>query len=141
MNYFGGLGNLYKATKTKVFISFDFDHDQDLKILFCGQAEHDDTPFQISDVSVKKELSGDWKEKVRPKIKRAEQVVVICGEYTHTATGVRAEVEIAQEENIPYFLLWGRKEKICTKPTAASVGDKIYEWTWPNVENLLKGSR
>ena len=49
-------GNFYKATKTKVFISFDFDNDQDLKILFAGQAKHEDTPFEIADISVKEEL-------------------------------------------------------------------------------------
>ena len=132
-------GNFFKATKTKVFISFDFDHDQDLKILFCGQAKHDDTPFEITDVSVKEELFGDWKAKARQKIKNAEQVMVICGEYTDTASGVNAEIKIAQEENKPYFLLCGRKGKICKKPTAAKFTDKIYEWTWPNVKALLDG--
>ena len=138
MNYFG---NIYKTTKTKVFISFDFDHDHDLKVLFAGQAKHDDTPFEITDMSVKQELSGDWKAKVRQKIKSAEQVVVICGEYTDTASGVNAEIKIAQEENKPYFLLWGRNGKTCKKPTAAKDADKIYEWTWPTVKKLLDGGR
>ncbi|HLD70783.1 MAG TPA: hypothetical protein VI937_02785 [Negativicutes bacterium] len=43
--------NYYSTPKTKVFISFDFDHDEDLKHLFVGQAKHDDTPFEISDGS------------------------------------------------------------------------------------------
>jgi len=132
---------MYYGTKTKVFISFDFDHDEDLKNLFCGQAKHDDTPFEISDVSVKEALPGDWKAKVRPKIRNAEQVVVICGEYTHTATGVSAEVEIAQELGKPYFLLNGRSGKTCTKPRSAKAEDKIYRWTWENVGLLLKGNR
>ena len=131
----------YYTPKTKVFISFDFDHDQDLKILFAGQAKHDDTPFEIADMSVKQELLGDWKSKVRQKIKSAEQVVVICGEYTDTASGVNAEIKIAQEENKPYFLLWGRNGKTCKKPTAAKDVDKIYEWTWPTVKKLLDGGR
>lgn len=133
--------NYYKPAKTKVFISFDFDHDEELKNLFCGQAKHDDTPFEITDMSVKQTLLGDWKAKVRPKIRNAEQVVVICGEYTHTASGVSAEVEIAQELNKPYFLLWGRNGKTCTKPRAAKTEDKIYEWTWDNVGKLLNGAR
>ena len=132
---------MYYGTKTKVFISFDFDHDEDLKNLFCGQAKHDDTPFEISDVSVKEALPGDWKAKVRPKIRNAEQVVVICGEYTHTATGVSAEVEIAQELGKPYFLLNGRSGKTCTKPRSAKAEDSIYRWTWENVGLLLKGNR
>ena len=138
MNYDG---NFLKAAKTKVFISFDFDHDQDLRILFAGQAKLDDTPFEITDMSVKQELLGDWKAKVRHKIKSVEQVVVICGECTNTASGVNVEIKIAQEENKPYFLLWGRNGKTCKKPTAAKDTDKIYEWTWPNVKKLLDGGR
>lgn len=137
MNY----ADYFKATKTKVFVSFDFDHDEDLKILFIGQAKHEDTPFEISDVSVKKELTGDWKEKVRRKIKNAEQVAVICGEHTSTASGVNIEVKIAQEENKPYFLLKGRSDKVCEKPNAAQEGDEIYRWTWENVKKLLDGER
>ena len=127
--------------KTKVFISFDFDHDEELKNLFVGQAKHDDTPFEITDMSVKQTLFGDWKAKVRPKIRNAEQVVVICGEYTHTATGVSAEVEIAQELGKPYFLLKGRSDKTCTKPKGAKAEDSIYRWTWENVGKLLNGGR
>lgn len=104
----------YYGTKTKVFISFDFDHDKDLKNLYVGQSKHDDTPFEIRDMSVKQALPGDWKAKVRPKIQNGDQVVVICGEYTHTASGVSAEIEIAQELGKPYFLLWGRNGKTCS---------------------------
>jgi hypothetical protein len=138
MNYYG---SSYRPPKTKVFISFDYDHDEDIKNLFCGQAKHDDTPFEITDMSVKEALIGDWKEKVRQKIRRVDQVVVICGEYTHTATGVAAEVRIAQEENKPYFHLWGRNGRACTKATTATTTDKIYNWTWENVGTLLNGGR
>jgi hypothetical protein len=127
--------------KTPVFISFDFDHDEDLKTLLVGQAKNDDSPFWIADYSVKEELSGDWKAKVRPRIKRADVVVVICGEYTDTATGVTAELTIAQEEKKSYFLLWGRNGKTARKPKAALTTDKIYDWTWKNLKDLIGGSR
>jgi len=136
MNY-----GYYKSTKTKVFISFDYDHDLDLKNLLVGQSEHEDTPFEITDMSVKDELSGDWKEKVRTRIKKVDQVVVICGKYTDTATGVAAEVKIAQEEKKPYFLLWGRSDETCVKPKNTKDEDKIYKWTWDNLKNLLNGQR
>ncbi|OGM26603.1 hypothetical protein A3D00_01290 [Candidatus Woesebacteria bacterium RIFCSPHIGHO2_02_FULL_38_9] len=141
MNYYNDY--LYKSSskKVKVFISFDFDHDEDLKNLLVGQAKNDDSPFEITDMSVKEELSGDWKEKVRSRIKGVDQVIVICGEYTNTATGVSAEVEMAQEEEIPYFLLWGRSDETCVKPKAAKDEDKIYKWTWDNLKSLLDGNR
>lgn len=129
------------ASKTKVFISFDYDHDSDLKILLVGQAKNEDTPFDIADYSVKEELSGDWKEKVRTRIKKVEQVIVICGEYTYSASGVNTEVLIAQEEKIPYFLLAGRSDKTNYKPKNAKETDKLYKWTWDNLKALIGGAR
>jgi hypothetical protein len=126
---------------TATFISFDFDHDEDLKNLLVGQAKNPDTPFWIADSSVKEAMTGDWKAKVRGRIKRADVVAVICGQYTHTASGVAAELKIGQEERMPYFLLWGRADKTCTKPTTALDSDKIYEWTWDNLKRLIGGSR
>jgi hypothetical protein len=78
---------------------------------------------------------------VRTRIRSCEVVIVMCGEYTHTAAGVSVEVQIAQEEKIHYFLLWGRSDKQCTKPVAALSTDKIYKWTWDNLKALIAGSR
>lgn len=127
--------------KTMIFVSFDFDHDEGLKNLFVGQAKHDDTPFDVTDMSVKEALQGDWKEKVRQRIKKVEQVVVLCGEHTDTANGVAAEVKIAQEERKPYFLLAGYADKRCRRPTTALATDGMYVWTWSIVAALLKGNR
>lgn len=101
--------------KPRVFISFDFDHDEDLRTLLVGQSKNPDSPFEIADWSLKEPLSGNWKEKVRGRIKQVDQVCVICGEHTDTATGVSAELTITQEEDKPYFLLRGRKDKTCVK--------------------------
>lgn len=127
--------------KTKVFISFDYDHDKVLKEFLAGQAKNEESPFDITDFSVKEELSGNWKEKVRERIKKVEQVIVICGEHTDTASGVNAEVSIAQEEGTPYFLLYGKSDKDCKKPKNAKSTDKIYNWTWPNLKSLISGAR
>jgi len=126
---------------TKAFISFDYDHDSDLKTLLVGQAKNTDSPFEIADYSVKEPMAGDWKQKVKDKIKLVGIVIVICGEYTNTATGVSAELKIAQELGKPYFLLWGRSNKTCVKPISANETDKIYKWTWDNLKALISGSR
>lgn len=126
---------------TKVFVSFDYDHDEDIKVLFCGQAKHSDTPFEIRDMSVKQHLLGDWKEKVRQKIRNVDQVVVLCGQHTHAASGVAAELKIAQEERKPYFLIKGYADKQCTWPQGVKDTDKMYRWTWENVGLLLRGNR
>jgi hypothetical protein len=127
--------------KTRVFISFDFDHDEDLRNLLVGQGKNPDSPFELADWSVKEAMLGSWKEKVRTRIRSVDQVLVICGEHTDAAAGVSAEIRIAQEEGKPYFLLWGRSGKTCKKPTAAISTDKIYEWTWPNLKSLIGGAR
>ncbi len=127
--------------KTKTFISFDYDNDEDLKILLLGQSKHKDTPFDIADWSIKEAIDENWKMKARTRIKSVDVVAVLCGEKTHTATGVAAEVKIAQEEKTPYFLLWGYSGKTCTRPTTALSTDKIYNWTWDNLKSLIGGGR
>jgi len=127
--------------KKRVFISFDFDHDKDLRDLLVGQAKNPDSPFDIADWSVKEPLTGNWKEKVRERIRRTDLTIVICGEWTHTATGVAEELRITREEGKPYFLLWGRAGKKCTKPKTALPSDKIYKWTWDNLKKLIGGAR
>lgn len=125
----------------RVFTSFDFDHDEDLRNLLIGQSRNPDSPFELSDWSVKEPMTGDWKARVRTRIKKCELMIVICGQYTSSATGVSTELEIAQEELLPYFLLWGRSDKQCTKPKSAKESDKIYKWTWDNLKALIGGAR
>lgn len=127
--------------KTRTFISFDYDNDSDLKILLVGQSKHADSPFEIADWSVKEHITGDWKERVRTRIKSVDVVCVICGEHTDTATGVSAELTIAQEEGKPYFLLQGRANKTCKKPKGALSSEKMYGWTWDNLKTLIGGGR
>ncbi len=128
-------------SKQRVFISFDYDHDSDIKIMLAGQAKLEDSPFEFIDASVKEELSGDWKEKAKGRIKNCDQVIVLCGTSTDTASGVSAELKITQDEDIPYFLLKGRPDKTCVKPKVALSSDKIYSWTWDNLKLLINGNR
>ncbi len=125
--------------KIKALVSFDYDHDRGIKELLVGQSRKPDTPFEIADWSVKEHLTGDWKEKVRTRIRRTDLVIVLCGQYN--PTGVNAEIKIAQEERKPYFLLKGYSDKTCQKPSAAKNTDKIYTWTWDNLKKLIGGAR
>lgn len=124
----------------KVFISFDYDHDIDLKNLLVGQAKNTDSPFEIIDMSIKEVISSDWRSAARIRVRKCDIVIVICGEHTDTASGVSAELKIAIEEEKAYFLLKGRANAICVKP-ALQVSDKIYLWTWDNLKILINGKR
>lgn len=130
-----------KMTKKRVFISFDVDHDEGTKTMLAGQAKLPDSPFDFKDASVKEPLTGDWKEKVRRRMDNVDVVTVLCGEHTHTASGVAAEVTIAKEKGKQYFLLAAYSDKTCTKPTSANPSDKVYNWTWDNLKALIGGAR
>lgn len=128
------------TNRVRVYISFDYDHDEDLKNLLVGQANNVDSPFAIEDWSIK-EASTGWREKARARIKRVDQVIVICGQHVDTAAGVQAEIRIAQDEGKPYFLLSGRSDGGNKRPTAARDSDKLYRWTWSNLKALIAGGR
>lgn len=125
----------------RAFISFDFDHDEELRDALVGQAKNPDSPFEIADKSVKHRLTGNWKAKVRNRIRMSDLTIVICGEHTHDAKGVTVELTITREEENPYFLLKGRPNKTCTKPKMARRSDEIHKWTWNNLKKLIAGVR
>ena len=101
----------------RVFISFDYDNDFDLKSALVGQAKYPDSPFEIADWSVKEPFTGNWEAKVKERIKATSLTLVICGHKTHTAKGVAVELRISRLElGKPYFLLSGRKDHKNTKP-------------------------
>lgn len=127
--------------KTRVFISFDYDHDEILKTFLVGQSKHADSPFELAGWSIKEHIDDNWKKKARTRIKSVDVVAVLCGENTATATGVSAELSISQEEEVPYFLLAGYADKTNVKPKSAKATDKMYNWNWENLKSLIGGER
>ena len=125
----------------RAFISFDFDHYEELRDALVGQAKLPQSPFNITDWSVNEPFEGNWRGKVRNRIRQTDLTIVICGEHTDFARGVAAELTITREENKPYFLLRGRPNKKCKKPGQARKSDKIYKWNWDNLQLLVDGSR
>ena len=129
---------LMTVTKS-AFISFDYDHDNDLRGNLVAQAGRPESPFSITDWSVRAPIDENWRREVRDRIRRIDVVIVICGEHTHDADGVAGEVTITQEERKPYFLLRGRRKKTCTKPRNALSNDEIHNWTWDTLRRLIPG--
>jgi len=115
--------------KINIFVSFDLDHDEDLCDLILEQSGIASFGFEVSGRS-KTRSEGDLPgEAMRRRIREADEVIVICGEHTEDSMGVSAELRIAQEEQTPYFLLWGRRESMCTKPLSAKRNEGMYRWT------------
>ena len=123
--------------RKRVFISFDYDNDKDLPGNLVAQAEKSESPFAIFDLSVKHSIDGRWQQEVRKLIRQSDLLIVICGQHTHQAAGVEAELTIAREEGKPYFLLRGRSGKTCTRPKNARQEDRIHPWKWTRLEQLF----
>ena len=123
---------------TPVFVSFDYDHDDDLRRLLIGQARNKKTPFAFQDWSLK-QASPSWRDEARQRIKRSAVVIVICGLHTRSAVGVAHEVAIAREEHVPFWLLRGRKDGRCQFPSGTYWWwHEMHDWTWANIESISR---
>jgi len=117
------------VSKIKVFVSFDLEHDGELYDELLAQSKTASFDFAVSGGSEKAAAADLSDERARRRIREADQVIVICGEHTEGSVGVSAELRIAQEEKTPYFLLWGRRDLMCTKPIGAKPAEGMYSWT------------
>ncbi len=122
--------------KKKVFVSFDFDNDQVLKTFIIAQAKLLDSPFEVSDLSLKEaKPEKDWLEHARRAIGRADVFIIMLGSKTKNASGVRKEVAIAVVKEKPRFQIIGYKNG--KADWAVPGGGRTYNWNWPNLKKLL----
>ena len=71
----------------KIFVSFEFDEDKDLKNNFYERARKN-TQHHVHNCSLNEEYSDEiWKSKARSAIKECDVVVVLIGQDTHNAPG------------------------------------------------------
>jgi hypothetical protein len=101
-----------------VFVSFDIEHDGELYELLLAQSGTPSSGFAVLGGSERSTATDVWSERVRRRIREADQVIVICGEHTEASMRVSAELR-AREERTPYFLLWGWRDIMCTQPIVA----------------------
>lgn len=122
--------------KKKVFISFDFDNDKTLKDFMVGQAKLEDSPFEISDFSLKETApEKEWLSKARAAISRAEVFIIILGPKTKKAPGVLKEVKLVNELKKSKFQIIGYKDG--SEDWAVSDAGRVYRWNWDNLKKLL----
>ena len=117
-------------TSLRVFVSFDSSHDEDLRAIFARQAVAPGSTLDVVDWSRVESPHADWEERLRRRMAAIDAVVVLCGEGTHEASNVNREFGIAQEQEKPYVLVWGRRTGSCTRPAAARSEDHFYTWIW-----------
>ncbi len=118
--------------KTKVFISYDYDHDRQLKETLVGQAKLPDSPFSVADVSIHTELQN-WQQEARKAIAACDVFVILLGEHTHQARGVKREAKMAKELDKRRFQL--RKQGHWPKPVESA--GEVVAWKWKNLKQRL----
>lgn len=122
--------------KKKVFISFDFDNDATLKDFLIGQAKNSDSPFEVSDYSLKEAAPEKaWLGKAHRAIYIADVFIVMLGSKTRYASGVLKEVKIANELDKTKFQIIGYRTG--TGDWAVPDAGRVYRWDWDNLKKLL----
>jgi len=122
--------------KKKVFISFDYDNDKTLKDFIIGQAKNSDSPFEVSDHSLKEaKPEKDWLEHAKRAIGRSDVFIIMLGPKTKNASGVLKELNAAIEKNKPKFQIIGYRDG--TSDWAVPSGGRTYSWNWGNLKKLL----
>jgi len=122
--------------RTRVFVSYDFDHDKVLKDFIIGQARLPDSPFQVSDHSLKEAApQRDWEAKARAAISRADKFVVMLGPKTRYAPGVRKEVAMAKSLGKPRSQIIGYRNG--SRTWAVPHAGVTHSWNWANLKELL----
>lgn len=126
---------------TRIFVCYDRVNDDDLHEQLAEQASHPTASFEIVGRSSGTPEGDPMDGRTRRAISAADQVVVICGEASDGSSLMADELRIAQEEDRPYLLLWGRRESMCTRPTTAKATDSMYSWTFANLQDRLLALR
>ena len=125
------------SQKPRVFVSFDFDNDKIVKDFIVGQSKLSDSPFEISDWSMKEAApQANWEAEARARISRSDMVIVMVGPKTYKAPGVLKEVKIARALEKPIYQIIGYRNGNYTPVPDAG---RLYSWNWDNLKKLFQG--
>lgn len=122
--------------KTRIFVSFDFDNDKTLKDFIIGQSKLPDSPFEVTDWSMKEVApERNWEKEAEERIKRVDVVLVMVGPETYKAPGVLKEVVMARKHNKKIVQIIGYKDGNYNSVLGAG---QLYRWNWENLKNILQ---
>lgn len=119
--------------KKKIFVSFDFATDRNLKNEIVASSQKPDAAYKVSNWSMKPdEKNPKWLKEVKYRITRCDVLVVLCGENSHQAPGLLKEVEIATAANIKVIQLTAHPQNA----PVTSAGES-FDWTDENLNKIL----
>jgi hypothetical protein len=119
----------------RAFVSFDFDHDDTQRDMFCGQGrKRSPTPFVVQDWSSKYALPNKtWEETIREKISRCHMLIVLVGRYMSTARGVSMEIAMAKEIGVPVFGVYVDGAGTSSTLPAGLARNRVIFWKWADI--------
>lgn len=122
----------------RAFISFDFDHNDTEKTLFVGQSKNSKTPFSIQDWSAKSSMpQNEWEEIVEGKIKNCNMIIILVGKYMKSATGVKKEIKMAKDNNVPIFGVYvGGADSNSNLPNGLA-RSRVVKWEWDKIAEKI----
>lgn len=122
----------------RAFISFDFDHNENQRTLFVGQAKNAKVPFSMEDWSSKLPLpQSQWEAQLKLKINKCHFMVVLVGRTMATATGVSKEITMAKEQNVPFFGVYVDGAGPQSTLPIGLARDRTIKWDWDAVKGAV----
>ena len=117
-----------------IFASFEFDKDNDLKNNFFRQAKDNNTQHRARNCSLREAYpTEEWKGKARQAIGECDVVVILIGQDTHNAPGVKTEVDIARSLGKPIIQIQPQKRTY----TGVSGIENTVRWYWKRINREL----
>jgi hypothetical protein len=120
-----------------VFISFDYQHDLETKNRLVTEWSGESCPIWIKDSSLPGAVTDHrWQSDAAKRIDEVKAVLVICGKNSHSADGVKIEVQMAMQRKKPVLFLRALKEG-SSLPDGVAKDSKMISLDWKSVcENL-----
>ena len=118
-----------------IFVSFEFDKDNSLKNDFFKQARLLNPDYRIENCSLNEAFrESDWQQRARAMIEQCDVVIVLLGDDTHNAPGVRTEIRIANRLGKPIFQI--KPQKRPYRRGVLNAGEVI-TWHWQRINRKI----
>lgn len=118
----------------RIFVSFEYDKDGDLKGSFFKQAEHELSNPVLSSSLNRAYESPEWETRARAAIWESDIVIVLVGPDTHNAPGVLTEVGIARDLRKPIMQVVPKHRTYHGVPTLP----EPIKWRWKTIGEHLE---
>jgi len=136
LNWLFGEETENNEKRKQIFISFAIE-DIEYRDHLVAQARKKNSPFDLIDMSIKKEWKQEeWKKNCRTKIKRCDGVIALLSKNTHKASGARWDIKCAREENVKIIGMHIFKNNKGAIPPELK-GKRVILWNWNNLEKFI----